>query len=163
MYVIARYNEDVTWANSLELKFIVQKDIHLPNKGREASSYLWYIINFYDELNGTYRFRQGHEGHTVHQFNLKGCLDPEVPGFNYGLNILKGAKDLNLKIPEDEIIFSEGAQFDVPHNKILQRSLSWYENAYDFAIRDHDKEPYNPNNNMGPWVLERLWKYIFDL
>lgn len=154
MYIIARYNEDVSWSDSLENKFIVQKDVHLPNEGREASSYLWYIINFYDTLEGVYGFRQGKVmDHPVNDFSLEGGLDPNKPGYNWSLDLRQAARELELEIP-DRIVFTPGAQFDVKAEQIKLRSKQWYENAYRFTLKDHTK---------GPWVMERLWKYIFNL
>jgi hypothetical protein len=65
LVVIARYKEDVKWVRKLELPYLIinkgppiqhqdiaQNSVSAPNslEGREAHSYLWYILNYYDSL-----------------------------------------------------------------------------------------------------------------
>ena len=156
LYIIARYNEDISWCDYCDIKFVVQKDVHLPNKGREASSYLWFIINNYDTLEGDYEFRQGRTiDHPIDAFDVK-CDLEGLPHHHWDKQELRLiAEELDLKIP-DELIFTPGAQFKVSTEQIKRRSLEWYQNAYNIAMGD----------DYGPWVahlFERLWKYIFDL
>lgn len=59
--VIARYNEDVDWAKDYN-NIIYNKqsgDNLLPNVGREAHTYLYHIINNYDNLDDITIFLQG--------------------------------------------------------------------------------------------------------
>lgn len=147
MKIIARHNEEIT-----EVGYIVQKDIHLPNIGREASSYLWYIVTYYNDLEGLYEFRQAKSSdHKVNEFDhvcdLKGR-----PHHHYDLPIEKIAKMIDLKIP-NTLYFTAGAQFDVDATQIKARSKEWYENAYKVSMEEPD----------APWVFERLWKYIFNI
>lgn len=148
MKIIARYKEDIP---TQENSFVVQKDVHLPNEGREASSYLWYIIENYDKLEGIYQFRQAKEHeHPVAKFELKCNLngDPHHSGVPVG----KVANMIDLEIPA-WVEFSPGAQFDVSAEIIKKRSLDWYKKAYEVSMT----EP------QAAWALERLWKYIFEL
>lgn len=111
-YVIARYKEDVSWAKKFK-KFIVQKDIHVPNVGREASSYLWYIVNNYYKLDDlvAYQFCQGRShDHKISFFNF--CCDLSGNPHHPGLLIEKFAKKIDLNIPEN-LYFTVGAQFKV--------------------------------------------------
>jgi hypothetical protein len=56
--VIAKYNENVEWANKIKHKqtiydktdIPVSNSIHLKNKGREGETFLYHIINNYDNL-----------------------------------------------------------------------------------------------------------------
>lgn len=147
MRVIARYNEGIRNTEG----FVVQKGEHLENKGREASSYLWYIINFWDKLEGTYEFRQAKETeHRVGEFIHK-CDQTGVP-HHPRLPIKQIADMIDLEIPE-ELHFTAGAQFDVTTEQIKQRSLDWYKNAFEVSMKEKE----------APWVFERLWKYIFNL
>lgn len=158
LYIIARYNEDISWCDDCDIKFVVQKDVHLPNKGREASSYLWFIINNYDTLEGDYEFRQGRTiDHPIHAFiemsDHKGF--PHHHPYYPALDLKRLADELNLEIPE-YLTFTIGAQFKVSTEQIKRHSLEWYKKAYNIAMGD----------DYGPWVahhFERLWKYIFNL
>lgn len=154
MHIIARYNEDISWANDIE-KFVVQKDEHLPNIGRETSSYFWYIINNYESLSGEYTFVQGRkQDHPVHVFDHNCDLNgsPHHPG----LNLKELANDLGIEIP-DQIQFTRGAQFTVSAEQIKKRELEWYKKAYDIAMLD------DGTCGSYPYRFERLWKYIFNL
>ena len=152
-YVIARYNEDVSWCDDCDTKFIVQKDSHLPNKGREASSYLWYIINNYNTLDGLYEFRQGKTNdHPISSFTYQ--CDLEGAPCHRGLKIKEFSQRLDLDIP-DKLVFTPGAQFYVTTEQIKQRSLEWYINAYNLSMSDEFDNAAH--------IFERLWKYIFNL
>ena len=69
LVVIARYQEDVSWANGLPNCIIYNKSdtipqtvhpiIQLPNVGREGHTYLYYIITNYDHLPNYSVFLQG--------------------------------------------------------------------------------------------------------
>jgi hypothetical protein len=151
MYVIARYKENIDWANNVK-KFVVQKDIHLPNIGKEASSYIWFIKNNYNKLTGMYSFRQGNpQPHKVGIFDYK-CNHTGYPD-HPGLQIKPLADLLDIKIP-DILEFTAGAQFDVSADNIKLRSLEWYNKAYNLIMEEYPKSE---------WIFERLWKYIFDL
>ena len=66
--VIARYNEDLSWLNKVKNKKITiynkgesikEKYIKLDNIGRESHTYLYHIINNYDNLSDITIFSQG--------------------------------------------------------------------------------------------------------
>lgn len=59
--VVARHNENTSWTKDCKADniVIIQKDVDVPNKGREPASYLYYIIQNYDNLEGVYFFSQG--------------------------------------------------------------------------------------------------------
>ena len=49
--ICANYNKPIDFLNTIPIKnTVVKKNIDLPNKAHEASSFLWYIINNYDTL-----------------------------------------------------------------------------------------------------------------
>lgn len=150
-YVIARYQEDISWADNIDLKFVVQKDLHLPNLGRETSSYLWYIKNYYKDLNGIYQFCQGRPNdHQISVFDHWSDLNG-LP-HHRGLNIQDFANKINLKIP-NTLNFTAGAQFKVSSLKIQLRDLEWYENAYVLSL----------DYPLSAYIFERIWKYVFFL
>lgn len=77
-FVIARYNEDISWLNPIIDKCTIinkynNKD--LPNVGRESDTYLWYIINNYYNLPDIIIFSQArisdHVKSNSHEFLLK--------------------------------------------------------------------------------------------
>lgn len=72
--VVAYYNEDLSWIEHLQKECCINniliiskkhqnhpkyKSIHLPNVGRESHSFMWYIINHYDNLPETIFFSLG--------------------------------------------------------------------------------------------------------
>lgn len=72
MLVVARYGEDVAWTEKYPTKIIYNKgtrdtipaSLHdcvqdLPNVGREAHTFLWYIVSNYDNLDDIVAFVQG--------------------------------------------------------------------------------------------------------
>lgn len=153
MYIIARYNEDITWTKDLdEPYFIVQKGEHMEQKGREPASYFWYIKENYDNLKGIYRFRQGHpQDHPVGEFKLQ--CDWNGEPHHPGLKIKKHANELGIEIPP-RLDFTPGAQFDITAEQIKKRPKEWYEKAFEISLKDEEMVGYS---------LERLWKYIFDI
>ena len=69
-FVVARYNEDILWTEQLDTVHILNKGsalpdsfphsvTRLPNVGREAHSFLWFIVNHYDNLPEHTVFLQG--------------------------------------------------------------------------------------------------------
>jgi hypothetical protein len=85
-YVIARYNEDTSWSESLNKVLIYNKGQDtipneyrkLPNVGRESHTILTYIIEFYNNLPDVTVFAQGE--------------------FSYHYSFQKGDKDTPKKI-----------------------------------------------------------------
>ena len=81
-YVIARYQEDVSWANGVPNCIIYNKSdsllntihpvIKLPNIGREGHTYLHHIITNYDNLDDHIIFLQGNP--FDHSSNLEDKL-----------------------------------------------------------------------------------------
>lgn len=56
--IVARYNEDTSWVDEATNwnPLIVQKDVDLPNIGREPTSYLHAIIKLYDGIRPSDQF-----------------------------------------------------------------------------------------------------------
>ena len=137
-WIIARYKEDVSWADALD-SFIVQKGEHMPNKGRDPGSYLWYIIHFYDSLEGLYRFTQGnpfdhcksivqepHEtssgfiwhGDKTYTDNMQGSPHDTC---NIGWFI----KEAGLEYNKDKITFKAGCQFTVSAERNKRKTIKF--------------------------------------
>lgn len=173
-FVVARYKENTDWCKDCT---IIQKDKDIPNTGREASSYLWFIVQNYDKLTDNITFCQGSP--FIHQMehnddpdcveNCKGItfdcgyVTSFFPHGKYfkcdktggprdTLKMPQFADEIGIKIP-NELKFIVGAQFTLHKDVILQYPKSYYEkllimsNTFDRA----------------PWILERLWTYIFKV
>lgn len=157
--VVARYNENVDWCKDC---VIIEKGIDVPNTGREASSYAWYIIQNYDNLPEKITFCQGNPfDHcpdiltqpTDKDFNAHGNIyqsDHNGNPHHGGLKIKQLADELGIEIPEI-LNFIVGAQFTVHRDIIRKRPKEFYVKLYNLANTFPE----------APWCLERLWIYIF--
>jgi len=181
--VVARYNENVSWVhgfiNVLKLYdfesrvFIINKDknfdqydeVLLENVGRESHSYLWYIINYYDQLKDYTLFLQGC---PFPHLNLNEVLmykfNTEFKSFGWrketcnwkgqpheeDLLINDHLSDLILNMPE-RLSFTAGAQFAVSRDMLLSKSKEYYQTLFDKHYQ----------YNRFPWEMERVWNLIF--
>jgi hypothetical protein len=169
--IIAHYKEDLSWLKDFDNNvFVVKKDFHLPNKGREPSSYLWYIINYYDELTGVYCFLQGKP--LEHQPRLKEQLQTPFKGFYWlpaegrtglvcnnegrphdnGLDIKKFLEAAGISYDGEEFTFNGCAQFMITAEQLRSKPKSYYERLYELLMAD-DKAPY---------VFERVVGLLFS-
>lgn len=161
--VVARYHEDISWTKNLPNDietFIVQKDVHIPNIGRESYSYLWYIIEHYNSLQGLYFFLQGEPfGHasnldlndwTPRFVGIKASTDEDGEPHHPGLRVGEFARQAGIgaQFPFE---FTASAQFCVTAEQIKKHSLKDYK-KWSKMHEEHDG---------APWNMERLWKWIF--
>jgi hypothetical protein len=159
LFIVALYNEDTDWIP--ENAVIIKKDIDVPNTGREASSYLHYIVENYDNLPFKMTFCQGnpfdHCPNILSQdyfgdFTPHGeIFECDVTGAPHhsGLPIKSLADMMDVEIPKI-IQFIPGAQFTVSKELILKKPKEYYEKLLKIANEHPD----------APWVFERLWSYI---
>lgn len=153
MKVIARYNEDVSWVT--EPFTIVQKGVDLPNEGREASSYLWWIIENYKKLPDEVHFLQANPfDHVDDNLISKWWADSDNQGNPHhgGLRIQELADILGLAL-NPKWTFPAGACFKVSKKQIKKYPLSWYKEAYKQSMEFP----------QAPWIFERLWSVIYDI
>ena len=72
--VLAKYKENIEWANIIKNKIIYSKIKNEPNFVEEpfgeSSSYLKYIIDNYDQLNEWTLFAHAHEKHWHHYHSI---------------------------------------------------------------------------------------------
>lgn len=208
--VVARYNENMDWLKDLPWDYIVfnkgeddlpswiKNQVRLPNIGREAHTYLTYIIDNYDNLPDYTICVQGNPfEHTkkltekINNFDGSSDFfplsDKTLPSDGSG-----GKHHPGLKVAESAGIFLNnmeffespmGAQFIVSKKAILFHSKMTYQKIVESMIKGqanperfitaHGKW-YGKNchrrrknceclNIFSAWVLERLWKTIFDL
>lgn len=154
MKVIAKYKENIDWANQFE-HFVVEKEVHLPNKGREASSYLWWILENYYKLPDEVHFLQGNPfDHCDGNFKSTWYPTSDKRGCpaHCGLRIEEISEPLNIKLP-DTWVFPAGANFTVSREELLKYDYEWYQLAYKLSM-EHEQ---------GAWIFERLWGLIYDI
>jgi len=172
--VVAYYNEDINWinindfdkikiydkGNNLDNKF---ETIKLENIGRETHTYIYHIIENYDNLSDLTFFTQGNPFDHCQDFkekiklfiqtwysNTHDCDITGAPEHN-GLNIKEIADELELNI-DDNITFKSGSIFSIYKDEILKHDKSYYINMLN-VIKKY---------KLSPWVIERLWGYIFN-
>jgi hypothetical protein len=180
-FIIARYNENVSWANQFDNKIIYNKgntlenSIQLSNVGREAHTYLYHIINNYNNLAEFTCFLQGNPfDHSPNLFNdindfkynvgyynlASGVLETKIVGciHEYGLPVKEHYnylfKDTLYNISNKNFLFGAGAQFIVSKEIVHLRPLNFYENL--IKLTDYS------DRASGAWTLERLWSLIFS-
>ena len=192
--VVSRYDEDTDWLLRLPSWNIIVYDKgttndknypsnRLPNVGREAETYLNYIVNNYDKLNEYTGFVQGRPFDHLHfahfgdwvanipnavsyindinitqDFMLFGEHPPHIcdnigSPHYTGLEFSGYAKLINVNVPPI-LSYRAGAQFIVSREKILRKSRDFYNNI----LKTTNKE-INPRES---YFLERLWQYIFE-
>lgn len=172
--IVARYREDVNWCNKLTCDKIIYNKFFregtiLPNIGREAHSYLTYIVNHYEDLYDLNVFTQGdpifHSAHFIEKVNnlsddtnFVGLSDLYWETDCYGLPY--HPKPLKIKEYCEELLglttpekwwFNGNAIFAVNKKLILRHNLSFYKNLIKLIDKDENL----------PWILERLWEPIF--
>lgn len=164
--VVARLGEDLGWATAVKADdlIVVQKGVDLPNVGREASSWLWFLANAQIDPGVTYAFLQGDPAphgvsvadlRAVDNFTPLGGLvltcDQDGAPHHAGLPLVKRARQwLDAEVPTS-ITFHAGAQFLLPGRLALARTREWYA-----ALRKAVEA-----DEYGPWVMERLWRLVW--
>lgn len=180
--VVARFGEDISWLCDVTpgvfvgvydkgkptIGLVADFVMDLANVGREAQTYLFYIVEFYDDLPKVVVFCQGNpHSHcddfagkvaevyrTVHTIGFQSLCrwNPTEPlGNHYGYPVAEHWPKLFSEPCPTSLTFPAGAQFAVSRERILARPLAWYEKA----LRWCEEEP------GAPWIIERWWPYIF--
>ncbi len=173
--VIAHYNENLDWVRNLQYPYIIISRNGLPrevppNKGNEASSFLEYIINYYDTLSTYTVFVHGHRTSWHHKTNIDERINKNLildkPYYN--INELKIDKIL---IGNDEYIkmlekicnikydrqnkhkYRAGAQFYVHKSTILRNSKESYITLYNYLM----------NCTLGSAISGRFFEYSWHI
>jgi hypothetical protein len=131
----------------------VQKGEHLENKGREASSYLWWIIENYDKLPDEIYLLQGNPfEHCNEDFTPKWIAESDKEGCPHhcALRISEIAEPLKIELPE-KWDFITGANLKLTKKDILRYDIDWYKKAFDLSM----------SHEQGAWIFERLWALIY--
>jgi Protein of unknown function (DUF3431) len=182
--VIAKYQEDVSWAQG-NIRIYDKSNnplvgsIQLKNTGREADTYLRYIIGNYHNLDDNTVFIQGNPfdhmeiganlnsiPYTDNVMGLYTCTATEWIDTYPGLHMRRVFSDILGREAPDTLKVVYGAQFIVHKNCILSRPLQFYKRLLsklsdmNFDNAHYDNE-YNPDV-LNAWIMERLWLYIFQ-
>lgn len=181
--VVAKYNEDISWVDELKFPYIIydkMKDI--PNVGREAETYLRYIITHYTSLPDYIVFLQGKPFDHLHEPSVEYIhrkiseaiaeKKDKITFLNYVRNedpdwntrtggAYKALFDSTLPA---QLTFGPGAQYIVPKQCILHRPLEFYETIVSVTRNINNTSGSGYGNCLAcPWTLERIWPYIFDM
>lgn len=168
--IVARWNEDRNWLDHIPDGWqlvLVQKDVDVPNVGREASSYFYAIDLLYRKIQpeDTLAFMQGMPFdhcpealrvlRDVDEFTylndiLKRCDGTGKPDHPY-LEIKELYEKWVRKDFPGSVKFSPGAQFMVSGKDILKRPRKKYKKMYEEMCLDKYR----------PYVMERLWMSYF--
>lgn len=188
--VVAKYTEEIyKWISVFDNVVIYDKSddpvpgaIHIPNVGREAETYVRYIIDNYDTLPSCVVFLQGNP--VDHITNKYSPLEQEIlksssdirPFFTNkvqekynkfpGLCIKEYYEQLFEGECPCEVCYAQGAQYIIPKSCIICRPKEFYIKLVEMirsytGSGNHVYKEYNPCT-INAWTLERLWPYIFD-
>lgn len=179
--LIAHYNEDLIWTKNLKYNYtIISKNgikyEIIPNKGNEASSYLQYIIENYNNLANYTFFIHGHRNSWHHKENIDKKINNIIIKHDYyNLNdqnitttyelsqrenneykiiielipILENI--INKKIDFEKIKYRSCAQFYVSKKNILLNEINIYKKLYEFIM----------STNISSYFISRLFEYTW--
>ena len=196
--VVAKYKENIDWIDCLDKTNVIiydksdtpiENSIPLKNIGREGETFLYHILQNYDNLPDYTLFVQGHPfDHmcNINPQNFQSELDrllnekPDTTPLFCGLHNEHYTLYAGLNVKEYyEFLFNEscpeitqfaaGAQYIVPKHRILQRPKSFYETLermitestiVNVAIACSNEHSFN-EKEINAWTLERMFYYIF--
>jgi hypothetical protein len=186
--VVAKYNENVDWCKKLNHKVTIydksdnpiKESIKLKNVGREGETFLYHIVNNYNNLDDVTIFLQGNPfehlyllaewGSTfsedqinmvIHKMNTEINDQSEFTTFYQVLyNDPNGTNNVNAKEAcikyygesYDNFTLSPGAQYIVPKKNILSRPLEFWERLH--------KAMFN-NEELNGYCQEQLWYFAY--
>jgi hypothetical protein len=194
--VVARYTENLDWLRQVHIpKVIYNKGPYLPNcvvatnVGREAHTYLSFIVDHYDHLPEKVFFTQGdpfpHSPHFLHkledalqrpfEFIALGDIDTElITASKSHPGIEKALHDMSYELlgySPRTLFFPVGALFGYSREFIQKRPLSFWQSMLQKCVESYDQpncqhehchrqQPCGCQNPYSPWCFERLWFYL---
>lgn len=198
--IVAKYTENIDWIKFLNPENVIIYDksnspiegsISRTNVGREAETYMYYILENYDNLADYTIFLQGNPFDHMSNINpdtfqtrieeLVSHNPPTLPLFTethmespdeyIGLEIKKYYKFIFGEDVGSKLGFAAGAQYIVPKRSILYHCKSFYERLHSMLLNSkifHSTEchlflnfPFD-EYSMGAWTFERLMLSIFQ-
>lgn len=172
LLVVARWQENVDWATDLPPGWavrVVQKDVDLPNRGREPATFAWAVLDMYEQIKpgDVYGFVQGNPfdhcpdllarlaepvgwftplGQATYTSDAHGR--PHHPGVP-----VAACHERWLGAPfPGEVTFAAGGQFAVTGKALRSRPVGFYRAMFDDLMAD---------DGLGPWAAERLWPVVY--
>ena len=162
--VVARHQEDISWLEQVDWDhLVVQKDVDMPNVGREPASFFWAMEKLYG-TEGTIAFLQGNPApHIGTELPLIGVKDftwlgnwrlisqadgsPHHPGLPVKEKMVEWCQQ---EWSEGGVYFAAGGQFLLPAERLKKWPKSKYRTMQEaMSVGEH------------PWVMERLWGQFF--
>lgn len=182
--VVARYNEDTSWVDNFSLTtFIVQKDLDR-NVGREANSWLQWIICNYTNIYDYYEYRDFVcflQGNPFDHFTdidnekLKHYTDLEVAR-SYGLdthnylslgdllecddNGSPHHRGLEVGKYKEIILGSLDRQSFTKGAQCLVRAVNILNYPLEFWLNLYE---LSITDSQFAWIMERYWKSLFNV
>lgn len=160
--IVARYEENVSWVGDFPAwePLIVQKEVDLPNFGREPASFFWAMEKLYG-TNETLAFVQGDPYphcdmnlRVVDQFTWLGnpiyISDVDGNPHHGGLPVRERLKEWCDQEWTEPVRFAAGGQFLLPGHRLRK----WPREKYGQML-----EAMSVDSN--PWCMERLWGHFF--
>jgi hypothetical protein len=171
--VVAHWTENLQWTAQVPTDWhldVVTKGIHLPNRGREPSSFMWWIDTHYEKIRDgdLYGFVQGNPfGHVS---DLWGQLVVPGVGFRplssnspFSSNGNGSPHHAGVPVAEcherwfgapcpTEVQFWPGGQFLIDGATLLRHPREFYRRIFD-DLMEHD--------GLEPYAAERLWPAMF--
>lgn len=180
--LIAHYDKDVSWAKGLKDVFIYTSNEGYPytkvrNRGNDASHYLSFILDHYENLPERTVFCHDHKVDWTQKFALRYIIEhlnwEVAPYFSIGarcnlwecihydskpfhIEAMKRSWVILEPLPYPEkLTYIAGTQFCVHRDLILQYPKSFYENCREWVYTTKEAE----------WFIGRFfeytWHYIF--
>jgi hypothetical protein len=185
--VIARYDEDLSWADKINVdKFIynkgideIENSIKLNNIGLEPHTFLYHIVNNYNNLSDHTFFLQGrpHDHYADIENKILEYVDGKTEDFELiGYPLTEHVNDWNFTLVGYKTcfgydpnftfyVFKPGGQFVVSKEKILSNPIEFYQYLYNCYYLDQSDPLYvvhGTKNMFGlPHVFERFWSKVF--
>jgi hypothetical protein len=195
--VVAKYNENVDWIKHVDNTNVIiydksdtpiENSIPLKNIGREGETFLYHILQNYDNLTDYTIFVQGNPFDHMSNINPQNfqseiyklinekpdtkplfcSLHNEEYKFYPGLRVKEYYKFLFNEICPETIQFSAGGQYIIPKHRILQHPKSFYETLermitestiVNVVIACINGNSFN-EKEINAWTLERMFYYI---
>jgi hypothetical protein len=199
--VIAKYNENMDWLVKMDQQHIriynkgtcTLKNENVKNReniGREAETYLYHIIENYNNLPDyliliqgnpfdhmknitpdTFQNKINEKIKNVH--DIEGLFSDYISESHYKYPGIKTKEYYNFLFGENtlppESVFSPGCQYIIPRENILSRPLEFYKNFHYMTLHNtfttaneaHFNDIPFDHMSIHPWCVERLFRYIF--
>ena len=170
--VVALYKEDISWLERVPLDIKVyiydKSDGSVPNVGRDPHTFMWHIVEHYDELDDYTCFAQGHPfDHCPKELFFEKVINSKLDYDELGtvvFNAVGNGESGNMPLTKlyKELMgreqfsfeFCWGMQIILSKRLIQRRPKEFY-----MKIRDMAEELYKDPFMMP--ALERIWRTIW--